>query len=56
MVLPDDDGVGFSRSISMKSLLSLISTFRAMVGSPIQLLGIILPARPECVNEKRDTP
>ena len=29
-VLPDDEGVGFSRSISMQSLLSLISTVMAI--------------------------
>jgi len=33
-VLPDADGVGVSRSISMKSLLSRISTFIAMVIAP----------------------
>jgi hypothetical protein len=33
-VLPDADGVGFSRSISMQSLLPLISTVIAMRGSP----------------------
>jgi hypothetical protein len=33
-VLPDEDGVGFPRSISMQSLLSLISTVIAMVGIP----------------------
>jgi hypothetical protein len=37
-VLPDADGVGFSRSISMQSLLPLISTVIAMVISPVQLL------------------
>src|ERR1039457_807000 len=33
-VFPDADGVGFSRSISMQSLLPLISTVIAMGGSP----------------------
>src|SRR6266498_2385583 len=37
-VLPDADGVGFSRSISMQSLLPLISTVIAMVISPVHLL------------------
>jgi hypothetical protein len=37
-VLPDADGVGFSRSISMQSLFPLISTVIAMVISPVQLL------------------
>jgi hypothetical protein len=32
--LPDADGVGFSRSISMQSLLSLISTVIAMLCTP----------------------
>ena len=30
-VFPEDDGVGFSRSISMQSLPFLISTFMAMM-------------------------
>jgi hypothetical protein len=37
-VLPDEDGVGSSKSISMQSLLSLISTFIAINGSPLDLL------------------
>jgi hypothetical protein len=37
-VLPDEDGVGSSKSISMQSLLFLISTFIAMNGSPLNLL------------------
>ena len=34
-VFPDAEGVGFSRSISMQSLLPLISTVIAMGSSPI---------------------
>ena len=36
-VLPDADGVGFSRSISMQSLFPLISTVIAMAGAPFSL-------------------
>jgi hypothetical protein len=34
-VLPDADGVGFSSSISMQSLLPFISSVIAMVISPV---------------------
>jgi hypothetical protein len=38
-ILPDEDGVGFSKSVSTWSLLSLISTFIAVNDSPLNFLA-----------------